>query len=137
MVERRRRVRTAQSERRISQARDISSNDHPARSGRPINRQDLAWLPEGGIGREKSSQVRTHRRFRSTPCGARRCIWCGKISRCHSSSPSSYSVFLPISYPISLLSIDGLNLKFRSIEDSIFSAGGKRNRSLSTSLHLV
>lgn len=47
-VQRRRRVRTAQLEPEEFRRLDISSNDHPARSGRPINRQDLAWLARGG-----------------------------------------------------------------------------------------
>lgn len=41
-VQRRRRVWTAQSEPEEFRRLDISSDDHPARSGRPINRQDLA-----------------------------------------------------------------------------------------------
>lgn len=95
-VQRRRRVRTAQSEPEEFRRLDISSDDHPARSGRPINRQDLA-----GEDRPWEKFASPHASSRSIDfiVGARRCIWCGKISY-------SPHLLFPFLY---LLSIDGSN----------------------------
>lgn len=94
-VQRRRRVRTAQSEPEEFRRLDISSDDHPARSGRPINRQDLADRPW-----EKFASPHASSRSIDFIVGARRCIWCGKISR------YSPHLLFPFLY---LLSIDGSN----------------------------
>lgn len=96
-VQRRRRVRTAQSEPEEFRRLDISSDDHPARSGRPINRQDLAG---GDRPWEKFASPHASSRSIDFIVGARRCIWCGKISR------YSPHLLFPFLY---LLSIDGSN----------------------------
>lgn len=75
----------------------ISSDDHPARSGRPINRQDLAG---GDRPWEKFASPHASSRSIDFIVGARRCIWCGKISR------YSPHLLFPFLY---LLSIDGSN----------------------------
>lgn len=116
-VQRRRRVRTAQLEPEEFRRLDISSNDHPARSGRPINRQDLAWLA-GDRPWEKFASPHASPRSIDFIVGARRCIWCGKISR---SSPSSPSVLLP--YSVSHFHASNFNRFF----------SGKRKSSLSLS----
>lgn len=95
-VQRRRRVRTAQSEPEEFRRLDISSDDHPARSGRPINRQDLAG---GDRPWEKFASPHASSRSIDFIVGARRCIWCGKISY-------SPHLLFPFLY---LLSIDGSN----------------------------
>lgn len=69
---------------------DIFSDNHSARSGQAINRQDFESLPEDGSW-EKFASPHASPRSIDFIVPARRCIWRGKISL--------YSFYLPLCTP--------------------------------------